>query len=405
MNSLLSHRHRLLLFVLPALLASASCDDVSTTEGRYAAYLDDFADAHCEGLYECGQTTASWGTVFQPAAGLVIQEPNLYASRSDCVRTVRSAVRATLTPTLRDALASGTTRFDAEAARSCLEALRGLGPGRCEDSQGTGAVCRRVLVGQQPDGAACRTSEECSSLSSCDTTATGCRACARHFPDPAGLGEPCDWGGRRCAEGLACTPTGPGPFDSTCVAVTPPVSTVVAEGEPCGRVQDGSVSVCDRGLFCRYEPNASTGVCSAPIAVGQPCLRDTGDVCALGSDCIPPAVSEPGVCTPVTVATREGASCDPSAWSVSTCSLAANLGCDAVTKRCVSPAPGNENAGCEGDWDCTPPYHCEAARCLPPRPEGWRCRSDVTCASAVCEIAPTEIEGLCGASRAVPLCE
>lgn len=251
------------------------------------------------------------------------------------------------------ALSAGRMRYDADAARACLEKIR---TGACDVDplstwmlvEGVGmSVDCRFLFGPVEDGEPCRGSGECGDRSVC--TASGLYSCGlclprrgEGMPGPSSL---------LCEEGLAS-------IESTC-------RQPLGEGQTCEDLGVFYLQPCAPGLLC----DPDTHVCRRPASVGQTCgsqnpchwslrctdgtcqaLKAKGDACTLGEckrglfcDAGP---SAPGQCREQL---GEGASCrgsqecersfycdgaDPSTAERGTCRRLARQGEDCTGRPC-----------------------------------------------------------------------
>ena len=172
----------------------------------------------------------------------------------------------------------------------------------------------------------------------------------------------------------ACTAT------TQCCAGT--CAAKIAAGGDCSP----SGSKCADDLFCKRESTASTAICAAFIADGQPCTRN--DECVAGRWCNVVAGTSAGTCgvppargqaCPNVACDSSADLCDPTSKTCvariavggdctaipTGCVVYAN--CDATTKKCVARKRGGE--ACVQTSDCLGGVDCTGGVCVPPPDE------------------------------------
>ncbi|NMO19740.1 hypothetical protein HPC49_18810 [Pyxidicoccus fallax] len=258
-----------------------------------------------------------------------------------------------------DALAEGRVRYDAEAARDCVDSLR---EGSCEASPTSLSMLSRgieydpqcrILLGQVEDGAACQSTVECREGAWCDALPWACGGVCRREPLPEAViaNDGCPWG-TVLIGGKCLTPGG--------------------VGTRCGAENNVALGVCDQTTWCG-PTNQTHGTCQPRATEGQACSDIEGPFCVWSQYC-----GASGTCQK---ARGEGESCTApglSRFGYQECQL--ELFCD-----------GDENQ----------PGTCrrrlgEGASCR----ETFECESDLGCASAqpnegvkgTCQRAPTKGE-------------
>ncbi len=229
--------------------------------------------------------------------------PNAYTY---CDATAADPLVAAVLPTYEAALASGDLVFDGSKAPACFAALSDP---TCAFTTWNNFLdapgCVDVLVGQVPEGGACREHVVCAGRPDvyCDTS-KGCPGTCARKP---GAGEPCEHG-TVCAMGLTCG-------DGGCKAVV-----AAGPGEPCdnengphcaglltcAKEADGDGSACRTyaeiatlalgeacwpyqqhclpGLACRHREGAGP-ICVEVAGPGDPCGAAVPDMCPTGTLC------------------------------------------------------------------------------------------------------------------------
>jgi hypothetical protein len=230
----------------------------------------------------------------------------------------------------------GTTRYDGELARQCLDRIASL---PCPSEPPNLGLCDGVFQGTVAAGGACVTGEEC--ISQACVSSSGCQSASCQGT---------------CAPGLG----------------------LVTLGAACDGV----------GTFCSDDAYCKSGVCVALIPAGSPC-GGTDDVCVAGHSCQASGSAGTTVCMPNFPA--EGATCTPGR----ACQRSDDY-CDATSLECVRrKLPG---AACDGD-QCVGYAHCVNGACTPiPGPGAscfdasgnpiLNCLGDLICVGEVCGAPP-----------------
>ena len=276
---------------------------------------------------------------------------------------------------LARAIDEGTVRYDAAAARACVEAVRAECARTTIEDLGElfASRCAGVFEGTVATGGACWVSEECEGDAWCDHASTTLpRACPGTCAPRLALGAPCS-GDEMCTrEGLegfaACS------LDATRVCIERRVVPAASAGGACGRSRDGDVETvapCGAGLWC------DGGSCSEPLGEGSPCMEHS--VCAPGLGCVD------GACRAVSFQSSAGAPCDTATF----CDVVAHLRCAAGS--CVSFGDGAVGTACGGDaghFACDDGLVCSGTGCAPPLEAGAPCDPESACecdpATATC---------------------
>ncbi|MCA1826497.1 MAG: hypothetical protein LC689_06100 [Myxococcales bacterium] len=181
---------------------------------------------------------------------------------------------------LEEALLAGDATLDANTARVCVDKVGSAAP--CWGPSAAGFVpvveCEQAVSGRKPDGASCRSGQECAAGTCGGTTCPGtCSAGAR-------AGQSCGFG-HPCASGYEC-----GPTTGVCVALKKCASdSGCAANEICaigycrtagGALGDacqishpepGQADGCGRDLYCDGQFVGSTGTCRPRVAAGETC--------------------------------------------------------------------------------------------------------------------------------------
>jgi hypothetical protein len=221
-----------------------------------------------------------------------LQRCGLIADRETCV----TYFRAPRDGRLRAAVDAGKIRYDAVAARRCLDALAVLG---------------------------------------CDQTSREARApleaCARMFSGTIEVGEECVFDGE-CVSGSCSAPECPA--DTCCYGVCLPTA-FARLGEQCTTDEE-----CVPEAFCRG------GLCVALSQKGQPCKLDNH--CDYGLACIGATEQEDGACRALPLI---GESCPYS--------RCAEIGAYCSASQICTPV-GLPGAPCADDTACSPYAQCGA---------------------------------------------
>jgi hypothetical protein len=162
------------------------------------------------------------------------------------------------------AIADGSVKYDAEAAKRCIDYLS-MRPctfaGFHVDNP-----CDDIFTGQVTGGGACQVDGQCAGIagmcrqndSQCNTSLACCPGTCTGALSESVLGGPCDDGMHVCA------------FDAVCsnrICSTPQAM----EGGPCTEL-DG----CANAMVCNLNFTTGMGTCKTPAASGAACVR--GDV-------------------------------------------------------------------------------------------------------------------------------
>jgi hypothetical protein len=358
--------------VIPAQLPA------TLTAAQYFAYR---TNVECAAMFACAQPLAH--AALRPYVGD-------YARCVARVDLLPDEVTRRHTATL---LAAGRVRFDADAARRCLEGLRAS---VCAEP----AACEAVFVGTTALGAPCFDREECAGDAYCAyRTLEGAYNCPGRCAARVALGESCFGDNEACASTGAGThvrcmfdPARSGQrFPFACVDRGP--LTVVPEGGECADRGDGSAPfrTCAPGLDCGYVSNASgvVSACIPPAAAGDLCTR----YCQPGALCEFDNTRFTQRCLPFVVRDTEGGRCVQGNSGAEACNVL--LGLDCVAGRCQRVGTGAENSVCFtnrfGLSNCNAGLFCNPATmtCQRRLADGMPCRSDDECEVRNCETTAT----------------
>jgi hypothetical protein len=257
--------------------------------------------------------------------------------------------------TMRADIASGLVRYDAHAARACVDTYATLD--ECTFTaivrfdRGLDATCGKVFTGTLPAGSACYFDEECADHGQCDrpscSSAGGCcvGTCLRRIVVQAGgdCGQP----GSECVAGTTC-------------AVTQNLSGITCQpslgpGAACTAIND----TCDLPYTCvTPDSTVDQGTCEPPSARGEACGDPTGigircndvrDACDTTTSLCAQRSPVGGACSTATaactgVAVCDGVTCIARGRAGDTCnpSLASaclgSMACDATMHCALPPA-------------------------------------------------------------------
>jgi hypothetical protein len=207
--------------------------------------------------------------------------------------------------------------YDAQAARSCLDAWTAAMKACSSDDREIERACDSVFTGALKPGEPCTRGEECAPSSSCDRAADGSSRCVAYNPPPRGkLGDVCQ---------------------GTCTEVSGS-SSCFGSGVPGTGGQPSAICYTNDGLYCD-----SARVCAVQPGLGQACVGR--------SDCAGDAFCDGAVCA----AKRTSGSCGPFNDG-----CAATFYCDATQQCQPSKALG---AACASNGECLT-TKCTAGACV-----------------------------------------
>lgn len=358
---------------------AAAAGSLATVE----AFEEAWASALCERYSRCGELPGEDGL---GAAN--------FRNRAACLRIFGASIRRARPVA---ALTRAVVRYDAAAARRCVDQQRATCP--IPGIQDVGG-CREVYVGTLAAGAACASDTECLPGNTCERTG-GCSGTCR----PAGArGAPCNTPDTpfACAPPVGgtgyCGSLGSSGIPGVCNHYRPgPAAT---QGMPCGVTPGASatefvVTACAIGLACARTMAGST--CQPLAAAGAPCGTG-GIVCEAGSTCMP--VAGRFVCQAATVRAMAGGSCGGRTMAV--CDPATLFCTDDNMGVCAVAGRGGNGAPCApgefGAAACAPGLVCAGATptCVPPVAEGQPCRRDADCVSGTCDTFANTCQPPCG---------
>lgn len=240
---------------------------------------------------------------------------------------------------------SGRIRFDAAAARSCLDELATR---PCTQILTWPESCAAAFTGLLPPGSAC-IHRECAPGSECDDYAAGTGQCSRRCvtvnPLPEGAAcTPYQHLPDRCTDGSYCAPDG-------CQPLPPANGPTLPDGAPCD--PESFDSGCQENSRCAETPEGAR--CTPRQRLHEPCEVGARECTRVFAYCAQQADGS-GRCT---LRPAEGEACDVTAREPSYCAFGA---CSSRTGRGV---------------------------CLPPTPVGAACDEASVCEDGLCE------EGVC----------
>ncbi len=370
------------LCVATSLALLVGCDETvdpadASAPLTYDAFVRGLRAQLCHNWFSCPRRV--------PASTFFAMEAECVTGREDLV------LGAAFTDDLGALLRQGTTlRFDATAARRCLDDLTACTPDYLPDFLGV-ASCAEVFVGMVPTGGPCWRSEECAEGGVCgerslDTMTRRCPATCH--PRPA-AGTPCGEGLSRCGHGfLDATAVCLGASGATAVCVAVQRGPSVGEGQPCGYLGTSTDARktyvgCGAGLWCPSSlvPTLFQATCARTLAVGVSCASG---MCAVGLVCKgPDAGSQSGTCQTTTLSRRVGDPCGGATGR--TCDGLASLSCEAGA--CRRTGDGTAGARCTGAGPCNQGLLCNyAGTCQPARAAGDPCEDDSECATFQCDL-------------------
>jgi len=262
-----------------------------------------------------------------------------------------------------DAVNAGKIIYDGAAAATCFAATSLVGVActmTAQEAVPNDPSCAHIFNGTVAEGGPCSQPDECVS-GSCDLdVVTGCSGTAG-----------------------CCT--------GACAAVAPPAPPASAP-LPIGGDCSAAGSSCVAGAFC----SASTALCVALLAVGQPCDNAAEEFCRSGLTCSVPAGGTQQVCL---ARPAEGESCnggvlcdvlddfcDP---ATRTCQPEIGVGgacpngvgcvdyaqCDGRTRKCLEDGQAGDSCSlrdgslCLGSLECTTEGASGDGRCALPPPQ------------------------------------
>jgi hypothetical protein len=291
--------------------------------------LEEFCDAMAVGALE--EWFACWGLPQHDPSG----------EESDARTNLRARCLRESTRSINE----GTTSFDEEQARRCIQAVAELA-GTCTQKGPPSRYleeCSEVYVPQVEPGGECM--HRVSYFNQVD----------------------------ECIDGVCTKPEGQNPYcPGTCVALP-------AAGEAC--VQNS----CEAGAYC------DDGMCRAYAGEDEPCDRTAGPSCGDGLDCL----SSSGTCVPII---EVGEPCDPAGVCRATISddqgVTASLCIEGVCRTTVDPGePCTGTVVCTGDARCegVDPETGTLGTCVAPGVQGedCPCADGFYCDADVCQPLPT----------------
>jgi hypothetical protein len=285
-------------------------------------------------------------------------------AREDCAARVTAELKATEFFFMDDAIAAGSVLYDSEQLPACVAGVRELGCAVLSDS--FPQPCVEVLAGNVALDGECTISAECQGTAFCAGAASG--TCPSTCMELLAAGAQCS-ADNECGDRLMCTV-------GKCEAPS-------AVGEPCG---GDSGQLCALGLNCMGSTDTEIGECTenAAIQVGQ-----AGDACAPGGT----------LCVEGLSCVFDGVDafhCEPYVDAGAACHLGlpgqcpVDQYCDAQSvdeQGTCQPLPVDDQACVLGDV-CAPGFACVVESgspvCRPIRDNGGDCGADQACRSGHC---------------------
>jgi len=275
-------------------------------------------------------------------------------NRATCLASERT--QQSFLPTMRTDIASGLVKYDALAARRCVNGFAALRT--CSSIaiavtfKELDVACNAVFTGTVAPGDTCYFDEECAAHGVCTfgqcPSTTCCAGTCTAAPAPIPLGGDCTTASGPCVDGAVCGLNAQGTTPLlVCLKVAGP-------GEACT-----TATPCQSPYACvTTEATAASSSCIAPSGSGQTCGTATTSFCdderescdtttkrctphiAVGGTCDPAsAVSCVGyaTCTLTTCVALGGPgdSCDPATGALQEC--LGSLECDFDTRLCALP--------------------------------------------------------------------
>jgi len=254
-------------------------------------------------------------------------------------------------PTMKVDIAAGTVKYDARAARACVDTFSGVAActltAIVTAQNSLDNLCGKVFTGTVPPGGSCFFNEECANRGRCDrlncTGACCAGTCVAHMIVP--VGGDCTGADTECVEGAGCA------IDATLTQLV--CKPQLRAGAACT-----TADACVSPYSCvTPDPLVNAGTCAAPPGHGQPCgtagfgglCNDERDTCDTSTSVCVSAVPVGGSCaanfvcvgvascdgTTCVARGEPGASCDPAAFAP----CLGDLACDG-TGHCVLPPAG-----------------------------------------------------------------
>lgn len=292
-----------------------------------------------------------------------------------CAEQTETRLANTLFAEVNAAIARGTARYEASAARPCLHELARAGCARFQTILPD--VCLEALGGQGVAGAACVSHFDCRSDHHClmgDTCPGTCQ------PRGASVESPCE-DDRACASGWRCPEVGgrcaqPLPLHAPCRLFSRP---------------------CVLGSTCFSPTIVQDGTCEPVLrtwaaGVGETCAILAGYFCAPGAAC--PVFSEREGELPACMALApSGGAC---AFSIpDPCPAGEYCEGDFLSGVGTCTARLTRGQACRSSRQCGGGDVCDGDVCVPRQGLGGACASEAACWSGVCDRGVCVAADLC----------
>jgi len=368
----------LVIFVAPAISGCGADEAVGGSSSAHALdpAFDPVMSAYCDSLWRC-----DWPGLLELRI--------LAGSPERCRALVYRSRDSAWNRDLEHAIADGRVRILAPNVDACVLAIEACTPYTLSNSSPCGALFEGTLA----EGASCQRTEECDGDAYCRSDDRQCPGTCTRRTSPGGRCK----SSQECGAATHAIPlcvSSPGATGGTCTEI--PILASAALGARCTLTSTGMPLVpCEPGLWCDHDFPADSGVCRAPIAIGQPCAAR--DVCAGDAFC----QESRGLCQLARVGHEAGDACDPDAhlW----CDALENLTC--VDGRCQvigdgslgsSCDPGELYTGvCDEGLHCRPHLDRPFGTCAVPGEEGAACSAGSDCVSGSCDLDGTCAAGYC----------
>jgi hypothetical protein len=227
------------------------------TTGDAEQFLTDYKAAYCEGIRRCCGTYELRYSASACAASFPVPE-----------------------------IGEMPLKYDADAARSCLDAIKAAGDlcGRGLPDDAAVTACQSALHGSVPREGHCQVARDCAPLpvgqaTRCSTDTRVCQAIVYHAQE----GDDCGSGTMLCMPDLYCTGgkcARRGAIGDACP--TPPMSDTCESGASC---EDGSCVARGDGATCGLDRECGHGFgCNIASCTCEPLKRE-GEGCVSNAQC------------------------------------------------------------------------------------------------------------------------
>lgn len=348
----------------------ADCSDPPPVDTAVTAanFSSKYASALCDALFRCPVVGESGSVV-----SLLASVPARCAG----------AVEDVGARDLERMVSAGAVRFDAAAARACLDRAA---QGCAITTASLGALCPTVYTGTATRDGECWRQEQCATGFYCDHDGAARRCPGVCVPQLAVNGA--------CTTDRECLGQETGAVVchfGACAAITD--GPAAAESAPCGQLDDATGTMVTR-VACAAGLTCLDGTCRRPIAEGARCA--SGDACAPNTVCTPDptSVAHANTCQRATRRVRSvaGGVCSrDDSGAAPTCNPLAYLACNAEN-TCAPAGDGTLGSPCIRGGGllaltCGATLRCDdaTARCALRRRLGEACLRGSDCQLGFCE--------------------